>query len=173
MTTPFPAAVERWAALRTAAQWEKKLAALLGGIGVPVFLPTMSRLTVYQGKRRAVQVPLFGGYVFCSEADYLGNTAITPAVRSKVAQVLRPADPARLREELVGIADLLTDRELVQERVSGKVGDTVRITGGPLVGHQGKVVKVRPNRWQLVVEVSMLGARLEVELDERMVERAV
>jgi transcription antitermination factor NusG len=173
VTTPFPAAVERWAALRTAAQWEKKLAVLLDGIGVPVFLPTMSRLTVYQGKRRAVQVPLFGGYVFCSEADYLGNKAITPAVRSKVAQVLRPADPAKLRDELAGIADLLTDRELVQERVAGKVGDTVRIIGGPLVGHQGKVVKVRPNRWQLVVEVSMLGAKLEVEVDERMVERAV
>lgn len=173
MSTPFPAAVERWAALRTAAQWEKKLAALLDGIGIPVFLPTMSRLSVYQGKRRAVEVPLFTGYVFCSELDYLGNPALTPAVRSKVAQVLRPADPGQLRQELADIANLLTDRELVQERVAGKIGDIVRIIGGPLVGYQGKVVKVRPNKWKLIVEVSMLGARLEVEVDERMVERAI
>lgn len=171
--TPFPDSVERWAALRTAAQWEKKLAVLLAAVNVPVFLPTMSRLSIYQGKRRAAEVPMFSGYVFCSELDFLGNKAISPAIKSKVAQVLRPPDPAGLRAELAGIAELLTDRELVQERVAGKVGDVVRITGGPLVGQQGKVTKVRPNKWVLVVEVSFLGAKLEVELDERMVERVV
>ena len=47
----------------------------------------------------------------------------------------------------------------------------VRITGGPMTGYQGKIVRVKPNRWQVVLEVSFLGARLEVEVDERLVER--
>lgn len=171
--TPFPDTVTRWAALRTAARWEKKLADLLAAAGVPVFLPLMTRLTEYRSKRRAVRVPVFPGYVFASESDFIGNRAVTPAVRAKVAQVLRPPDADGLRAELKGIAALLTDRELVQERLSGAVGDTIRITGGPLVGYEGRVVKAKPGKWRLVVEVSFLGARLEVEVDERLVERVV
>lgn len=171
--TPFPVEVERWAALRTAAKWEKKLAEMLAAVSVPVFLPMMSRITTYAGKRRAVQVPLFGGYVFCSADDYLGNKSIGPATKSKVAQVLRPPTPEGLRAELLSIATILGDRELVQERVAGKVGDVVRITGGPMAGYQGTILKVRPGRWQLVLAVSFLGARLEVEVDERTVERVV
>jgi transcription antitermination factor NusG len=169
----FPEAVERWAALRTAARWEKKLAGLLAAAGVPVFLPLMTRLTAYQGKRRMVRVPIFGGYVFCSEPDFLGNKQLTPGTRSKVAQILRPPDQLGLQAELKSIAHVLTDRELVQERLAGAVGDAVRITGGPLIGHEGVVVRAKPNRWVLVLEISFLGARLEVEVDERLVERVV
>ena len=35
------------------------------------------------------------------------------------------------------------------------------------------VVRVKPSRWQLVLEVSFLGARLEVEVDERLVEKVL
>jgi hypothetical protein len=172
-SSAFPEHVERWAALRTAARWEKKLAGLLADAGVPVFLPLMTRLAESHGKRRATQVPVFGGYVFCSEPDFLGNPKVTPGTRAKVAQVLRPPDPQKLRAELLSIADLLTDRELVQERLVGGVGDVVRIVGGPLTGYQGTIVRVKPNKWQLVIEVSFLGARLEVEVDERLVEKVV
>src|SRR5687767_15105392 len=129
-TTPFPDAVERWAALRTAARWEKSLADALAAAGVPVFLPLLTRLTTYKSKQRESRVPVFGGYVFCSEADFVGNKAVTPAVRAKVAQILRPPDAAKLRSELKAVAELLTDRELVQERLVGGVGDVVRIVGG-------------------------------------------
>lgn len=169
----FPDAVENWAALRTAARWEKTLADALAATGVPVFLPLMTRLTTYKSKRREARVPVFGGYVFVSEADFVGNKAVTPAVRAKVAQILRPPDPSRLRAELKAVAELLTDRELVQERLAGGVGDVVRITGGPLTGYVGTVVKAKPSKWQLVLEVSFLGARLEVEVDERLVERVL
>jgi transcription antitermination factor NusG len=169
----FPDDVTRWAALRTAARWEKKLADQLAAAGVPVFLPLMTRLTSYPGKRREAVVPVFAGYVFCSEADFLGSKRLTPGVRAKVAQVLRPPDPERLRAELRAIAELLTDRELVQERLAGGVGDAVRIVGGPLTGYTGTVVRAKPHKWALVLEVSFLGARREVEVDERMVERVV
>src|SRR5205085_1901506 len=78
------------------------------------------------------------------------------------------ADPGALAAGLRAIAGLLTDRELVQERLAGGVGDVVRIVGGPLTGFTGTVVRAKPNKWQLVLEVSFLGARREVEVDERM-----
>src|SRR5262245_16678681 len=149
---PFPAAVEKWAALRTAARWEKKLAGVLTAAGVPVFLPLLTRFTTSHGKRRAALLPVFPGYVFCSEPDFLSCKRLTPGTRAKVAQVLRPPDPDHLRKELLGIADLLANRQLVQERLVGGVGDVVRVLGGPLAGHEGRVVRVKPNRWVLVVE---------------------
>ena len=171
--TPFPAGVERWVALRTAARWEKMLAGVMADAGVPVFLPLLTRFATSHGKRRAARVPVFPGYLFVAEADFLGNKRLTPGTRAKVAQVLRPSDPAALRAELRGIADLLTDRQLVQERTAGGVGDAVRVVGGPLTGHEGRVVRVKPNRWVLVIEVSFLGVKIEAEVDERLVEKMV
>ena len=171
--TSLPPAVERWAALRTAARWEKKLAGVLAAAGVPVFLPVMTRFTTSHGKRRSASVPIFPGYLFCSEADFLTTKRLTPGTRAKIAQVLRPADPEKLRAELQGIADLLVDRQLVQERLAGAVGDVVRVVGGPLAGHEGRVLRVKPNRWVLVIEVSFLGARREAEVDERLVEKVL
>ena len=169
----FPTNVERWAALRTAGRWEKKLAATLAEAGIPVFLPLLTRFTTSHGKRRAALVPVFPGYVFCSETDFLANPRLTPGTRARVAQVLRPPDSVQLRSELRSIAELLADRQLVQERLVGGVGDVVRVVGGPLAGHEGRVVRVKPNRWVLVVEVSFLGVKLEAEVDERLIEKVI
>jgi len=88
-----------------------------------------------------------------------------------VAQVLRPPDPRRLHAELLDLARLLSERQLVQERLVAQVGDVVRILGGPLQGFLGRVVRLKPNRWALVLEISFLGLRLEAEVDERWVEK--
>ena len=162
----FPEHVSEWAVLRTAARWEKRLADLLTQRAVPIFLPLMTRLSMYSGKRRAVEVPIFSGYVFCSVPDFLGNQRISPGIRAKVAQVLRPPDPAKLRTELKTIADLLADRQIIQQHLVGGVGDSVRIVGGALDGFQGIVVRTKPNQWKLVLEISFLGARREFEVDE-------
>lgn len=167
----FPERVSEWAALRTAARWEKQLAARLTAAHVPVFLPLMARVSNYAGKRRITEVPIFGGYVFCSAVDFIGNQQLGLEVRSKVAQVLRPSDPRLLRTELKTIADLLTNRHLIQERFIAGVGDAVRIVDGSWRGHQGKVVRTKANRYRLVLEISFIGARREVEIEERMIER--
>ncbi len=167
-STSFPHDVTDWCALRTSARWEKKLAADLTTVGVPSYLPVVTRKTVRAGVESVSRVPLFAGYVFCSAGEFMGNPAVPKPLRSRVAQVLRPADPEPLRLELKAIADLLTDRQLVQERVVGKPGETVRIVGGPLTGSIGKVVKLKPNKYVVVVEVSLIGVKLLAEIDEAM-----
>ncbi len=161
--------VARWAALRTAARWEKKLAALLAAAGVPAYLPLMTRA----GKpgTKPSRVPLFPGYLFASADDFLGNPRVLPTLRKQVAQILTPPDPDLLRSELLAVADLLTDRTLVQRTVAGRVGDVVEVTGGPLAGYRGPITRLKPNRFLVVLEVSFLGARLEVEVDEGLVSK--
>jgi hypothetical protein len=168
---PFIPTVRSWVALRTAARWEKSVATALAELAVPVFLPMMTRCNKYRTKHRASVVPVFSGYLFCEEGGFVGNPRVSRTCRAKVAQVLRPSDPESLRKELASVAGLLTDRHLVQERVLGRPGDVVRITGGPLVGNEGTILRLKPNKWQIVLEVSFIGARIVAELDDRLIER--
>ena len=167
----FPVHVRDWSALRTSARWEKKVADQVVRAGGAVFLPTVRRMTAYRGKRRSADVPLFSGYVFVSASDFLDNPAIPHSCRAKVAQILRPTDPDQLRTELLQLAGLMTDRKLIQERVVGQPGDRIRVVGGPMTGNEGTIVRLKPNKYAVVVEVSLIGARLEVELADSMITR--
>lgn len=167
----FPEAIQDWVALRTSARWEKKIADGVGRADCAIFLPTVHRISSYRGKRRSAEVPLFSGYVFVSASGFIGNPAVPRELRSKIAQVLKPTDPEQLRNELLKLAGLITDRKLVQERVVGQIGDRIRIIGGPLVGTEGKIIRLRPNRYAVIVEISMIGAKREVELSEGMIIR--
>ncbi len=166
------ASVERWAALRTAARWEKAVAEHLAAAGVPAFLPLMTRVSVSKSKKQTSLVPLFPGYVFCDDEGFRGNRQIPLACTRLVAQILAPPDPGRLRDELQAVADLLSDRQIYQERVLGAVGDTVRIVGGPLTGALGTVLRHIPGSARVVLEVSFLGARVEAVIDDKLVEKA-
>ena len=167
----FPTEVRDWVALRTSARWEKNVSEGVRSAGGFTFLPTVRRVTAYRGKKRMAEVPLFSGYVFTSASRFLDNPAVPKACRAKVAQVLKPSDPVKLREELLKLAGLVTDRKLIQERVVGQPGDRIRIVGGPLVGNEGKIVKLKPNRYAVIIEVSLIGAKLQVELAEGMIAR--
>lgn len=167
---PFPDSVRDWVALRTAARWEKQVAALAASATVPVFLPLVTKLTRSAGKLRSAEVPLFPGYVFAG-AGFVGNKAVPQACRNKVAQVLRPTAPETLYAELCEVGLLLRDRELIQERAVGRPGDLVRVVGGPAAGWAGKIVKLKPNRFVVVIEVSLLGDKILVDVDERWLVR--
>jgi len=167
----FPSEVTSWAALRTSARWEKKIALALKRVGVPVFLPMLTRRVIYPGKTQQSETPLFSGYIFCDEQAFLGNPAVLAANRKQIAQILKPGDSQLLRDELVRVAELVEHHELIQERLYGSPGDTVRIIAGPLSGSQGTVVALKPRKRLIVLEVSFLGARLEVEVEEHQVEK--
>ncbi len=160
-----------WAALRTAARWEKAVAEQLGAAGVPTFLPLMTRVSQTKSKRQTAEVPLFPGYVFCGEEEYRENKRVPATCRRLIAQLLRTPDPDRLKNELRSVADLLANRQLVQERLYGVIGDTVRITGGPLVGSLGEILRLKPGTFRVVLEVSFLGAKLEATVEERYLEK--
>ncbi|MFL5341383.1 MAG: transcription termination/antitermination protein NusG [Gemmataceae bacterium] len=164
--------VPRWTALRTSAHWEKQIAAALSGCDIPVYLPLMSQVTVYRSKRRTADVPLFSGYVFCSETDFRDNPKVPAAIRKKIAQMLRSPEPERFRQELRDVAELLRNRRLVQERVFGRPGDVVRVVGGPLHGSEGVIRRLKPEKRLIVLEITFLGVRLEVELEEHQIRPA-
>ena len=167
----FSPQVAAWAALRTSARWEKKIAEQLAAAGVPAYLPLIERVTQYQNKKVSLEIPMFSGYVFCSADEFIDNPRIPKATRTKVAQIIRPPDDGKLRAELGQIAHVLTNHGLIQERMFGQPGETVRIVRGPLQGLEGLIVELKPKRRQLLLEVSFLGTRLEVDLNEEWIQK--
>jgi|ERR1043165_8028263 transcription antitermination factor NusG len=164
------ASVEIWAAIRTAARWEKKLAGRLRALNISVFLPTLVRVTKYKSRTNRAEVPLFHGYVFFNykELDRLNRDA--PAMQG-IAQILKPPDPELLRTELAAISDLLPNAELVQRKVHGEIGEVVRVRRGAFKDTEGKIVRQMGRRGRLVIAVSYLGLSTEVELDDEAVEK--
>jgi transcription antitermination factor NusG len=162
--------VDSWIVLRTSARWEKNIAVALSGSGVPIFLPTTRTGT--QHSSRYSEVPLFAGYLFCSEYHFVDNPKVPASCRKQIAQVLRPPHPALLKQELTEIAEFLCDHQLVQERVYGKKGSTVRVIAGAFTGYEGIIIGLDPKKRRIVLEISFLNVRVAVEVEEHVVSNA-
>lgn len=165
----LPPGVDRWVALRMAARREKSVARDLAGAGLRVFMPVFTRQTKYKKDTKSVELPLFGGYVFCEEADLSRHGRVPTETRRHIAQIIRPPDFAVLRKELETIAAVTASHSLIQERVFGHPGDRVVIAAGSMAGSEGVILQLKPNQRSLVLEISFLNARLEVEIDEALV----
>jgi transcription antitermination factor NusG len=76
-----------------------------------------------------------------------------------------------LKRELQHIAEVSSNHQLIQERIYGSPGDKVRIVSGPLCGTRGVVLALKPKKRNLVLEISFLGVRVEVEVEEHQVEK--
>lgn len=167
----FDETVQKWVAARTSARWEKKVAGRLSAAGIPVFLPTWTRVTRYKSRRNVSELPLFSGYLFLDETRLHDLSKLDPATKRYIAQVLKPPDYAVLREELLNLAKVLADERLVQARVYGSPGQAVRITRGSFRNLEGKMVRRNPSTNRFVLSVSFLGLSVEVEVAERAVQR--
>ena len=165
--------VERWAAIRTSAHWEKKAAERLAAAGVAVFLPTLTRETRYKTRKNVSQLPLFPGYLFFDEGRLPELAQLGPRAKDYIAQVLRPPDYAVLRTELQHIAALLQDGHLVQSKVYGLPGETVRITRGSFKDLEGKILRQLPGSNRFVLAISFLGLSVEVEVADRAIQKVL
>ena len=168
--TTLEDSVSEWAAIRTAARWEKKLAETLCASQIPTFLPTLTRVSRYATRKNVVELPLFAGYVFFDHSR-IADLPRRPDQQKYIAQIIRTADPLTLKTELTTISEFMKNNQLVQERVFGKVGEEVRIKSGSFRGFEGAILRHSPNQGRLVLAISYLGLSLEVTVDEAMVER--
>jgi len=163
--------VERWASIRTGARWEKKLAQALVAIKMPTFLPLIERVTIYKTRTHTALVPIFSGYLFFDESRLSDLALLSPETKRFVAQVLKTEDHQLLRQELSAIAEFLSDANLVHERTYGHPGDSVRIKAGPFKEHSGIIKSFCREKKRIRLNISYLGASVEVEVNVGEVEK--
>jgi transcription antitermination factor NusG len=156
---------QNWYAVQTRAKHEKSVAHRLHERGVTAFLPLLTETHRWSDRKKIVEVPLFGCYVF-----------------AKIA----PTNPERLRVlQLDGVLSLVGKRGegtpipegqiesvrlLIDEKMSWgahpflKIGQRVRIRSGALDGMEGILVSRNGDR-TLVISVDAIQRSLAVRVE--------
>ncbi len=136
-----------------------------------VIIPTEEEIEVKDGKRKTVEKRVFPGYILVEmilDEDSWFVVRNTPGVTGFVGM---GNDPTPLNAaEVKQIMDRMDDDRVVF-KVNFKIGDKVRITGGPFNEFIGRVANIDPDKAKVRVMVDFFGRETPVELDFMEVEK--
>lgn len=157
----------KWYVLHCKPRQEQCVADALKAKRAHAYLPRIEQVRYY-GKRKVKRsLPLFPGYVFL-----LGNKDNAYDVdRSRgIVQIIEPHDQDQLAWELENIQFAIQQDAPLIECASLKVGTRVEVIAGPFKGMQGLVEANRRDD-RVVLQVSMLGRAMSVEIDASLLNK--
>jgi transcription antitermination factor NusG len=169
----FPEA-PHWYAVWTRSHFEQVVSDQLAARGFELFLPKAPTWSRRARGPRAVEAPLFPGYLFVHHA--LDKHAHVEILKTRgVVRVLgQPPDHATpIDEDQIAAVQRVVRAGLpVFPYKLPAAGDRVRIVGGPLAGVHGVFLHQRMDKGLLVVSVNLLQRSVAVEIDCGNVEAA-
>jgi transcriptional antiterminator NusG len=169
MAAPLAAEIETatpsWYAVQTRARHEKVVAQRLQEGGMTTFLPLVTEVHSWSDRKKSVELPLFGCYVFV-------RLAPTSEERLRVLRIDSILNFVGIRGQGIPIPDPQIDavRMLIEERLSWsthpflKIGQRVRIRSGALNGLEGILVARNGDR-TLVLSVDAIQRSLAVRIE--------
>ncbi len=152
-----------WHAVQVRPQHERAVHRYLDHLGRESFLPLFRTRRRWSDRIKALELPLFPGYVFCrfAAAEKVAVLGV-PGVRSIVSFANQPAPIPD--DEVESVRALLCAGLPVRPWPCLEIGHRVRIESGPLAGVQGVLLKFK-NAWQVVVNVEILRRSVIAEVD--------
>jgi transcriptional antiterminator NusG len=170
VTIPSPASgiepmVPSWYAVHTRARHEKVVAQRLQDGGITTFLPIVTEVRRWSDRKKSVDLPLFGCYVFV-------RLVPTSEDRLRVLRIDSVLNFVGVRGQGIPIPDPQIDavRMLLDERLPWsthpflKIGQRVRIRSGALNGLEGILVS-RNGDSTLVLSVDAIQRSLAVRIE--------
>jgi transcription termination/antitermination protein NusG len=164
----------RWFALWTNSHCEQLVHDSLAARGFRTFLPTIRDWSRRAGVRHLIRRPMFPGYLFVHDAMdkhryiEIAKTRGLVRVLGERWDRLAAIDP----NEIDAIHQFASADVPVIPHAYLREGQRVRITRGPLVGAEGFLVRIKPNRGLLVVSIDLLQRSVSAEVDCDAVEPA-
>ncbi len=152
-----------WFAVYTRPRHEKKVAQQLSEKGINVFLPLRTVVSTWKDRRKQVQFPLFGGYVFVHIVmeDRLGVLRMPGVVQF----VSIEGKPVPIPEDQIEAVRQLVNSGLKYDPYPYvKEGMRVTIRNGPLKGVEGIVISKR-KKHLLVLSVDLIQQSASLEID--------
>lgn len=156
-----PESDRNWWVVYTKSRQEKAFCRQLLGLGIPHYLPLVTKMNCIRGRRFSSDVPLFASYVFMQASEAEKYTSLTT---NRISRILHASDQAKLRFDLGQIQRLIASGAplTIEERLAP--GQRVKIRNGPFAGLEGTVIERRAGR-RLFVGVDFLqqGASIDIE----------
>jgi transcription antitermination factor NusG len=142
----------KWLAVYTRPRWEKKVNQLLKEKGAESYCPLNKIKRKWSDRVKVVEEPLFKSYVFVKVSDEDRTMVrMTPGV---INFVYWEGKPAVIKEkEIVNIRKFLDEYENVEvQPMHLKVDQRVKITTGPLMDQEGKILAIRHKTAKIAID---------------------
>ena len=158
-----------WYVVYTKPRWEKKVAESLKKKGVMQYCPLNRAQKQWHDRKKIVDEPLFTSYVF---------VRITKDQHSRIKEMAGIVNfvhwlgkPAIVKdEEIDAIRSFLNEYKTVSvEKTSVNINDVVKITQGPLIHREGRIVQVNNN--SVKVELPSIGYSLIAQVNKLHVDK--
>jgi transcription antitermination factor NusG len=163
---------EAWYAVQTLYRYEHRIARDLTVKGFGTYLPLLRETRQWTDRKKVIEIPAFGGYVFVRHDGSLRNRV----------RVLETSGIVRMlgdNHAPVPIPDIEIDslRRMLESNACKKceyltVGTMVQVKRGALTGIRGRLVRIN-NSLRLVLSVSTVSQSVSVEVNLEDVEAAV
>lgn len=163
-----------WHAVYVKSRAEKKAQNELCNKEIESFLPLQFKLRQWSDRKKWVEMPLIPGYLFVrisrKEYDFvLQSVFIVSYVRFGGTAATIPDNQIEYLKLMLKQDNL--DIEMTQEKL--EPGQNIEVIAGPLIGLQGKLVKIK-GKDKVAVELEQLGYSALIEIlaeDIRISER--
>jgi transcription antitermination factor NusG len=153
----------RWYAAYTRSRHEKRVADECRRKAIETFLPVYETMREWKNGRHCVELALFPGYAFVRIA--LRDRLEVLKVPGVVRLVGFNGTPTPLADDEVGkLRRALAEGIHAEPHPYLTVGRRVRITAGPLAGHEGILVR-RKGQTQVVLSVNLIQRSILVQID--------
>jgi transcription antitermination factor NusG len=143
---------KQWYAVYTRPRWEKKVADLLEKKKVEVYCPLNKVKKQWADRKKVIFEPLFTSYGVVNFVHWLSKPAV---IRQEEIDTIR-----KFLEEYDNV---------ILEKMTVKLNDTVRIINGPLMMWEGNVIEVRTNT--VKITLPSLGQTLVAEIRKDSLEK--
>ena len=154
-----------WYAVQTRARHEKRVAERFREQGLATFLPIVSEVRRWSDRKKTVELPLFGCYVFVKVATSREERLRVCCVDGVLRIVGSKGEGAAIPDEQIEAVRLITSQQLAwSEHPFLKIGQSVRIKSGALSGVEGILIARNGDR-TLVVSVDAIQRSLAVRIE--------
>ena len=156
-----------WWAAYTKPRFEKAFAWDLFSHGIGYFLPMREKIIFSGARKRRLMVPLFASYVFFCGTEADRYTALTT---NRLSQTIDVVDQDGLIKELTSIEKALLSKAIIDQYPRLPIGSRCRIVSGPMMGIEGVIIERKDAKARMVLEVTILGQGVVVEIDADLLE---
>ncbi|MCU1298183.1 MAG: putative Transcription termination/antitermination factor NusG, partial [Acidobacteriaceae bacterium] len=154
-----------WYAVQTRARHEKRVAQRFHEQGLPTFLPLVNEVHRWSDRKKAVELPLFGCYVFVKTAANREDRLRVCRIDGVFKIVGGKGEGTPIPEEQIEAVRTITSQQLVwSEHPFLKIGQRIRIRSGALAGVEG-ILTARNGDRTLVVSVDAIQRSLAVRIE--------
>lgn len=153
-----------WYAVQTSYRNEQRVALGLTNKGFDTYLPLLREVHQWKDRRKLVDVPAFGGYLFVHYEPSLKNRVKVLETSGVVRLLGGNHAPSQVSDvEIDAVRRTLSSGVACDRCDTLTPGAMVRVTRGPLTGVQGRLVRIK-NSLRLVVAISVFSQAISAEL---------